>query len=71
MDHWIERAQTGEATLATVRQGAEHAKEELRLIKDTFGIRGNSMEYRIDFDALVKSLGPDQCAELKSIIDAQ
>ena len=67
-DHWIDRAQTAEASLATKQQVVDSLKEELRIIKETFGIKGNSAGYNIDYAVLVANLGPDQCAELREVM---
>lgn len=68
-DHWIERAQTAEATSTTLRQNIDTLKEEIRTMRETFGIGGNSNGYKLDYSKLVAGLGPDQCAELRKVMD--
>lgn len=69
---WIERAQSAEARLKTLRDAYEPALERVKTFKANFGIKesGNG-EIRIDFQKFVKNLGPDQALELKKIIDQE
>lgn len=38
-------------------------------MRETFGIKGNSNGFSIDYAKLVNGLGPEQCQELKAAID--
>ena len=68
-DYWIDKAQTAEATSATLQQNNDRLKEEIRVMRETFGISGNSNGYSIDYAKLAAGLGPEQCAELRKEID--
>jgi len=67
---WIERAQSAEARLATLKQAYEPALERVKEFKANFGVkeRGNG-EIDVDFDKFVKNIGYEAAIELKSIID--
>lgn len=67
-DYWIEKAQTAEAQVATLQQNNDSLKEEIRVMRDTFGIKGNSSGYSIDYAKLAAGLGADQCAELRKVL---
>jgi hypothetical protein len=67
---WIERAQSAEAKLSTMKQTMDAAIERVKLFKANFGIRENSSgEISIDFDAFSKRLGKEQALALKSVIE--
>ncbi len=67
---WMERAQTAEAQLATMRQGHEAAVNRVREFKTNFGVREDSNgAIHIDFDKLVGALGVESALELRGIID--
>ncbi len=67
---WIERAQSAEAKLSTLKQASDQALERIKNFKLNFGVieRGNG-EIDIDFNKLVERLGPESCLELRRIID--
>lgn len=67
---WLERAQTAEAKLKTLRDAQGAAIERIKDFKSNFGIRerGNG-EIVIDFHKFVERLGPDSSTELRKIID--
>ena len=69
-DFWIERAQTAEAQLKTLREAQGAAIERIKAFKSNFGIkeRGNG-EIVIDFVKFVERLGPEQSAILRNVID--
>ena len=67
---WIEKAQSCEARLATLKQAYEPALERVKQFKANFGIkeRGNG-ELVIDYDKFVERLGMEGALELRKIID--
>lgn len=69
-DMWMDRAQTAEAQLKTLREAQGAAIERIKEFKANFGIRerGNG-EIVIDFPKFVERLGPDNVAQLRKIID--
>lgn len=69
-DFWVERAQTAEAQLKTLREAQGAAIERIKDFKANFGIRerGNG-EIVIDFPKFIERLGPENVAELRKIID--
>lgn len=68
-DFWIERAQTAEAQLKTLREVQGAAIERVKQFKANFGVkeRGNG-EIVIDFPKFVERLGPEGVAELQKAI---
>lgn len=67
---WIERAQTAEAQLASLKNSFEPALERVQMFKKNFGVRERSNgEIDIDFDILVDRIGPEGALELRAIID--
>jgi hypothetical protein len=68
--HWIERAQSAEAKLATLKNQFEPALERVKAFKANFGVREKSNgEIEIDFEKMVERLGADGCLELRRVID--
>lgn len=68
--HWIERAQSAEAKLATLKDNYEPALERVKRFKSNFGVREKSNgTIEIDFDKLVERLGVEACLELRRAID--
>ena len=67
---WVERAQTAEAQLKTLREAQGAAIDRIRDFKANFGIRerGNG-EIVIDFQKFVERLGEDDANELRKIIN--
>lgn len=69
-DHWIERAQSAEAKLKTMREAHEQAVDRVRNFKSNFGVKERSNgEIVIDFPKFVERLGHEAAAELKNVID--
>ena len=67
---WIERAQSAEAQLATLKQAFEPAIERVKTFKTNFGIKERQNgEIVIDFDKFAKNLGIESAFELRAIID--
>ena len=66
---WMERAQSAEAQLKTLREAQGAAIERIKDFKANFGIkeRGNG-EIVIDFPKFVERLGPESSSELRKII---
>lgn len=67
---WMDRAQTAEAQLKTLREAQGAALERIKDFNTNFGIkeRGNG-EIVIDFPKFVERLGPDGVAELRKVMD--
>ena len=69
-DMWIERAQSAEAKLNTLRQAQGAAIDRVKDFKANFGIREcDNGEIVIDFSKFVERLGAESSAELRKIID--
>ena len=69
-DMWMDRAQSAEAKLKTLREAQGAAIDRIRDFKANFGIRerGNG-EIVIDFPKFIERLGPEGVTELRKIID--
>lgn len=68
--HWIERAQSAEARLQTLRANQEATLGRVQQFKTNFGIRERSDGViDIDFDKFAAGLGAESCLELRRIID--
>ena len=66
---WIERAQSAEARLNTIKQATEPMLERIRNFKANFGIKErDSGEIDIDFDKFIENLGKENALALKDII---
>lgn len=69
-DMWIERAQSAEARLGTMRDTHEAAMQRFKEFKKTFGLKQKADEsIHIDFDKFTDALGQEGCMQLKAIID--
>ena len=69
-DMWMDRAQTAEAQLKTLREAQGAAIERVKDFKANFGIKERSNgEIVIDFPKFVERLGHDGVAELRKVID--
>ncbi len=67
---WVNRAQTAEAKLATLRESIEPLKDRVQQFKTNFGVRERSDgSIIIDFEKMVDRLGPEASLELRSVID--
>lgn len=67
---WMERAQTAEAKLKTMREAHGAAIDRVKDFKANFGIRErDNGEIVIDWSKFVERLGPDGADELRKIID--
>lgn len=70
MDNWLERAQTAEAQLVTLRESLGAAVERVKVFKTNFGIKEKSNgEIDIDFDKFAGNLGIESALELRKVID--
>ena len=68
--HWMERAQTAEAQLITVRESFGQAVERVKAFKANFGVREKSDgQIEIDWDKFVGNLGIEAALELRKVID--
>lgn len=68
--YYIERAQTAEARLQTLKDAYEPAIERVQQFKAAFGLRDRSDgSIVIDYERFVEALGPDGCLELRAEID--
>ena len=66
---WIEKAQSCEAKLHTLKQSLEPALERVRNFKANFGIREkDNGEIDINYDKFIENLGQENALILKSII---
>jgi len=66
---WVERAQSAEARLATLKQSLEPALERVRNFKANFGIRErDDGSIDIDYDKFIENLGAENALILKSLI---
>jgi len=69
---WVERAQTAEAKLATLKQAYEPAIERIQQFKSNFGIKESSNGLiDIDFDKFAENLGRESAMELRQIIETK
>lgn len=67
---WIERAQTAEAKLKTLKDAYEPALDRVKQFKANFGIKErDNGEISIDFTKFANRLGKEQATELKRVID--
>ena len=67
---WIDRAQSAEARLLTMKDAYEPALERVREFKKNFGVREHSDGLiTIDYDTFVGAIGADGALELRAIID--
>ena len=67
---WIEKAQSCEAKLATMKQAYEPALERVKEFKTNFGIKERSNgELVIDYEKFVERLGVEGALELRKVID--
>lgn len=68
--HWIERAQSAEAKLATLQTSIDAMKDNIRNTCDTLGAKVKADgTIDIDFDAFVEKLGADNALQVRAIID--
>ena len=69
-DMWMDRAQSAEAKLKTLREAQGAAIDRIRDFKANFGIRErDNGEIVIDFQKFVERLGDDGAKELRKIIN--
>lgn len=67
---WIERAQSAEAKLKTLKEAYEPAIDRIKTFKSNFGIRErDNGEIHIDFEKFVDRLGLEQALTLRKLID--
>lgn len=67
---WMERAQTAEARLNTLKESIEPTLDRVREFKTNFGIKERTDgTIVVDFDKFVDRLGAEACLELRAIID--
>lgn len=67
---WIDRAQSAEAKLKTIKDAYEAAIERVKNFKANFGIKErDSGEIVIDFEKFVDRLGLEQALTLRKLID--
>ena len=67
---WIERAQSAEAKIQTLKDAYEPAIERIKEFKANFGIKETSDgSIVIDFEKFAKALGAAQSLELRVVID--
>jgi len=67
---WIERAQTAEASLASLKAGIDDIRADARCILETFCARKNKDgSFDIDFEKFIKSIGEESSLSLGEIIN--
>lgn len=67
---WMDRAQSAEAKLKTLKEAQGAAIDRVRDFKSNFGIRErDNGEIVIDFQKFAERLGIDGAQELRKIID--
>ena len=67
---WIEKAQSAEAKLATLKQAYEPALERVKQFKANFGVKErDNGELVINYEKFVERLGMEGALELRKIID--
>lgn len=67
---WIDRAQSAEAKLATLKGAIEPMKQKIQDFKTNFGVKERSDgSLDIDFYKFVTALGIESALELRGIID--
>lgn len=67
---WVEKAQTAEAQLATLRDQTGPMKERIQEFKRNFGVKEHADgTIDIDFDKFTDNLGIEGALELRRIID--
>ena len=67
---WMDRAQSAEAKLNTMREAQGAAIDRVRDFKANFGIRErDNGEIVIDFQKFAERLGEDSAIELRKVID--
>jgi len=67
--HWIERAQSAESQLVTMKESMGAAVERVKIFKANFGIKErDNGEIVIDYDKFVQALGEENAFELREII---
>ena len=67
---WMNRAQTAEAQITTIKEASEDAIKRIKEFKANFGVRERSNgEIQIDWDKFVDNIGVEGALELRKIID--
>lgn len=69
-DNWMERAQSAETKLITMKESMGASIERVKEFKKNFGIRekqDGSLD--INFDKFAENLGAEGCLELRKVID--
>lgn len=67
---WVERAQSAEARLETLKHAYEPAIARIRAFKTNFGVREESDgTLHINFDKFAAGIGIEGALELREIID--
>ena len=69
---WIQRAQSAEAKLKTLKEAYEPALERVKNFKANFGVKERANgEIDIDFVKFAERLGRESALELRRVIDEQ
>jgi len=67
---WMDRAQSAESKLITMKESLGAAVERVKIFKANFGVKERANgEIEIDFDKFVENLGKESATELRKIID--
>lgn len=68
--YWVDRAQSAEAKLNTLKEAYEPALDRVKQFKTNFGVREKSDgTIEVNFDVFVERLGEEAALELRTIID--
>ena len=68
--YWIERAQSAEAQVQTLKDAFQPAIERVKNFKANFGVKERSDgQIDINFDVFAERLGLESALELRAIID--
>lgn len=68
--YWIQQAQSWQAKYNTLKDQFDRSIDAVKNFKTNFGVREKGDgSIVIDFDKMVRALGPEGCAELRQVID--
>lgn len=67
---WMERAQSAEGQIETIRQATTAAIERVKIFKGNFGVREKrDGSIDVDFEKFAEGLGLEGCLQLRQVID--
>lgn len=69
-NYWMDRAQSAEARLNTLKDSIDPMKQRIQKFKENFGVRERSDgSIVVDYNKFVRNLGAEGALELRRIID--